>query len=130
MEILVIWGSILLIVSLALAWLATLVRIVGVPSLKKRFPNSQHLVRAHIDFLLMSLLLFAFFLLLDSIPTALVVLMLVGATVNPSLFIVMAMDEPPGKKPGPFIGGIAGLSFVCTTLGFGGAAVLLLMAHI
>jgi len=126
MEILAIWGSVLLITSLALAWLATFVRLVGVASLKKRFPASEHIVKAHIDYLMMSLLLFAFSLLLDAIPMALVALMIVGATVNPFLFVVLAMGEPPGKKPGPLFTGITGLSFIATTVGFGGASVLLI----
>ena len=130
MELLVVWGSILLLISLALAWLATLTMIIGIPSLKKRFPQPRNIVKAHIDFLLMSLLLYAIYLLLDDMPTPLIAATLIGTTINPAFFLVMAMDEPPGKKPGPLFSAIAALSFIATTLGIGGAAILILLQHI
>ena len=130
MNLIIIWGCILLLISLALAWLATLVMIIGVPALKKRFPAAQNIVKAHIDFLLMSLLLFAIFLLLEDMPMLLIIATLFGATVNPALFLVMATQEPPGKKPGPIFSAFAALSFIATTLGIGGAAVLILLKHI
>lgn len=130
MAILAVPGSVFLLVSLGLAWLATLVRLVGVKGLQARFPGSMLLVKAHIDYLLMGLLCFAFSLLLDEIPVVIAVLMIVGATINPALFVVLAMDEPPGKKPGALFTGITVFSFVSATVGFGGAAVLVILSHI
>lgn len=124
MNALLIGGSVLLLISLALAWLATAVRILNVASLKKRFPAHDNLIKAHIDYLLMALLLFVFYLIGDTLSLALVVPMLIGATINPFLFIVFATYSDPNAKPSPLFMITAFISFVCTTVGFGGAAIV------
>ena len=63
MSYMVIGASFFILISLALAWLATAVRIMQIPALKSYFPSSDNIVKSHIDYLLMALLLIAFYLL-------------------------------------------------------------------
>ena len=59
--ILVVVGCLCLTLALALAWCLAGVRSTGF--MKRWFPNYQYLLKAHIDFLMMTGLLFVFFLL-------------------------------------------------------------------
>ena len=68
----------MLLVTLVLAWLLVFVRILNVKPLRRLFPASNELVKAHIDYILMSLLLFAFYALGVDLPIWLIALMLVG----------------------------------------------------
>lgn len=132
MHHMVIGASVFVLISLALAWLATAVRIMQVPSLRQRFPSSDHIVKGHIDFLLMALLLMGFFLLARTYdinyPVWAVWFMIIGGFTNSFTFIIVAMHVPEDFKPGALfvIGTMA--SFIITTLGFGAAAIMLLLA--
>jgi len=123
-----IWGaSVFIVVSLLLAWLATGVRILGIASLKSRFPAHDNLVKAHIDYILMALLLIAFYLLGNNLPAWVVACMVAGGALNPFLFIVVAMYKPGEFRPGAFVMAITMFSFVITTIGFGAAAIIAVM---
>jgi hypothetical protein len=52
--ILVVTGSLCLTITLVHAWCVTGVRHMQSRSLKKLFPNYQYLLKAHIDFLMMT----------------------------------------------------------------------------
>lgn len=125
MKALVVGGSAFLLIALVLAWLLVFVRILNVKPLKKIFPASGELIRAHIDYILMSLLLFAFYAIADELPMILIATMIVGGAINPFLFIVLAMRGEENAKPGPVFTAIAMISFVSATIGFGGAAILI-----
>jgi|APSaa5957512535_1039671.scaffolds.fasta_scaffold117773_2 hypothetical protein len=131
MQLLVIGASVFMLASLALAWLATAVRILNVTSLKARFPANANVVKAHIDYLLMALLLMAYYLLGDALgivyPTWAIVTMLFGAAVNPFMFIVVAMHEPGEYRPGTIAKTITMLSFTATTIGFATAAIMVMI---
>lgn len=118
-----------LIVSLALAWLSVAALHVRPAWTAARFPRPHYLVKAHIDYLLMSLLLYVFFLLAVPLPAWTVACMVLGSIANPLLFVVMAAVPQPDTRPGAPIGIASLVSFAVTTAGFGGAAVLVALAH-
>ena len=130
MAFLVTGASIFLIISLALAWLATAVRIMRVPALQRIFPASDNIIKSHIDYLLMALLIIAFYLLGKQLnvvyPAWVIWSMLIGGFSNPFTFMMVAMHAPEAFKPGPLfvIGTMA--SFIITTVGFVAGALMVL----
>lgn len=130
MSFLVTGASVFIIISLALAWLSTAVRIMRVPALQRLFPSSENIVKSHIDFLLMALLIIALYLLGRQLnvvyPDWVIWSMLIGGFTNPLTFLVVAMSTPEDFKPGVvfFVGTMA--SFIITTAGFVTAAIMLL----
>src|SRR4051795_2530967 len=93
-SILVVTGSLCLLITLGLAWC-----LVGVRSsafMKKVFPNYQNLLKAHLDYLMMTGLLMIFFLLFKHFgvsPSPIVVIaMSVGSFMNPVGFIALAIN--------------------------------------
>ena len=78
--LLAVVGSVCMMLALVLAWC---------------FPNPQYLLKAHLDFLMMTGLLFVFFLLFGRLrltpPTAIVVAMSLGSVGNPSGFLALAV---------------------------------------
>ena len=129
MDLLITVAAILVIVSLALAWVASLTLYLKIPALVKVFPSAFQLVRAHIDYLLMAMLLGVFVLLGDrqgvSYAAWLRWMMVIGAVYNPLGFVVLATRTERGPKPG-FETWATLVGFIPATLGFGGAAVVLL----
>ncbi len=119
----------LVIVSLVLAWTASLAMYLRVPVLVRAFPSPFQLVRAHIDYLLMAMLLVVFVLLADrqglELPDWLQLMMIIGAVYNPVGFVVLATRTERGPREG-FETWATLVGFVPATLGFGGAAVHLL----
>ena len=131
MKWLIVGSSIFVLASLALAWLATAVRILNVRSMRKRFPAHDKLVKAHIDYLLMALLLMAYYLLGDALavefPIWVIATMLFGGFLNPFLFIIVAMNKPEEFRPGASFRALTMLSFTSTTIGFAAAAILVII---
>ena len=123
-SILVVVGSLCLLVTLGLAWC-----LVGVRSsafMKGMFPNYHNLLKAHIDYLLMTGLLMIFFLLFDHFqvsPSPLVVLaMSIGSFMNPVGFIALAIKPSLRQQPTSPFGAVMASSFTLTTIGYAGAA--------
>src|SRR5688500_336369 len=117
-------GSLCMMLALVLAWC-----LAGVRSsrfVKKCFPNPQDLLKAHLDFLMMTGLLFVFFLLFEHLrlipPTAIVVAMSLGSVGNPSGFLAIAARPELPQRPATPFGAPMVLSFTATTVGCGGAA--------
>lgn len=123
-------GCILLIVSLVLAWLLVGVRFLKIPLLCRIFPNDTDLLRCHIDYILMALVLLVFGALRPPIPLWLAACLIVGATTNPILFIITAMYPRHRALPPPWFKGITTLSFIIATIGFGGTALVELWASL
>ena len=122
--LLAVVGSVCMMLALVLAWC-----LAGVRSsrfVKKCFPNPQYLLKAHLDFLMMTGLLFVFFLLFGQLrltpPTAIVVAMSLGSVGNPSGFLALAIRPDLPQKPVTPFGALMLLSFTATTIGYGGAA--------
>lgn len=131
MQMLIVGASVFMLASLGLAWLATAVRILNVKALKNRFPAHDNLVKAHIDYLLMALLLMAYYLLGNALdvefPGWAILTMLLGGAANPFMFIIVAMSEPKQFRPGPSFRVLTMLSFTATTIGFAAAAIYVVL---
>lgn len=88
-------ASICLLIALVEAWILTAVRYLRWNGIKKIFPNYRDLVRSHIDYLIMSAIVFGVFLVLKEVnikpPTGILWLTFVGALYNPFGFILQAM---------------------------------------
>jgi len=130
MEWLLATAAFVMIVSLALAWVATLIIYGQVKSLKKVFPATQNLIRAHIDYLMMSTLLIAFYFACEhlniTLPAAVIAILCFGVIYNPFGFILKAIDPKTGQSDT-----LAGKILVCSgflpaTIGFGYASYAIL----
>jgi hypothetical protein len=122
--ILAVAGSVCMTLALVLAWC-----LAGVRSsrfVKRCFPSPQYLLKAHLDFLMMTGLLFVFFLVFEHLrlapPMAVVVAMSVGSMGNPSGFLALSLKPDLPQKPATPFGALMVLSFTATTVGYGGAA--------
>jgi hypothetical protein len=122
--LLVVVASTCLTITLGLAW--CLVGVRSAAFMKQIFPNYQYLLKAHIDYLMMTGLLMIFFLLFDRfqvLPSRLVVLaMCAGSFMNPVGFIALAIRPTISQKPASLFGAIMAGSFTLTTIGYAGAA--------
>lgn len=128
MDLLFLAAGICIVVSLLLAWLASLGLYLRVPVVLKVFPAAHQLVRAHIDYLLMGLLLGGLAVMASAqgvdLPSFTRWMMVVGAFYNPVGFIVLA-TRPGEKGPRPGAETWATIiGFVPATIGFGHAAIL------
>jgi hypothetical protein len=122
--LLAVVGSLCMMLALALAWCLAGVRSSHL--VKKCFPNPQNLLKAHLDFLMMTGLLFTFFLLFEHLrltpPTAIVMAMSLGSVGNPVGFLALAVRPDLRQQPATPFGALMVLSFSATTVGYGGAA--------
>jgi len=123
-NLLVVVGSLCLLITLVLAWC-----LVGVRSsafMKRLFPNYQNLLKAHLDYLMMTGLLMIFFLLFHYFgvsPSPLVVFaMSIGSFMNPVGFIALAVKPNLRQQPTSPFGVVMAGSFTLTTIGYAGAA--------
>ena len=93
---------------------------------EEAFPSYQHLLKAHIDYLMMTGLLMVFFLLFNhfhaSPSRAVVFGMCAGSFMNPIGFIALAMKPTLRQQPNSPFGAIMATSFTLTTIGYTGAA--------
>jgi hypothetical protein len=117
-------GSLCLTLALILAWCLVGVRTTGF--MKRWFPSYQYLLKAHIDYLMMTGLLFIFFLLFTHFrltpPPLIVVAMSLGSLANPAAFLALAIKPDLPQRPASVFGAIVSCGFVLTTIGYGGAA--------
>lgn len=130
MEWLLATAALVMILSLALAWIATLIIYGQVKSLKKVFPATPNLIRAHIDYLMMSMLLVAFYFACThlgiALPAAIIAILCFGVLYNPFGFVLKAINPKTGQAET-----LAGKILVCSgflpaTIGFGYASVAIL----
>ena len=117
-------GSVCKTLALVLAWWLTGVR--SSRFVRKCVPNPQYLLKAHLDFLMMTGLLFIFFLVFEHLritpPVAIVVAMSAGSMGNPLGFLALALKPDLPQKPATPFGAVMIVSFTATTVGYGGAA--------
>lgn len=123
MNILIPAGSALLLLSLAAAWLLVGVRHLRVPALRRAFPGDADLLRCHLDYLLMALLLYAFAALRAPLPPWITACLIAGAFTNPALFLATAIRPQLRRDTPPPFQVLTALSFLATTLGAAGAAI-------
>jgi len=123
-SLLVVVGSLCLMITPVLAWCLAGVR--SSAFMKRLFPNYQYLLKAHIDYLLMTGLLMIFFLLFNRLrvsPSPVVVFtMSLGSFMNPIGFIALAIRPGLRQHPTSPFGAIMAGSFTLTTIGYAGAA--------
>ena len=118
-------GLILIIVSLLFAWITVLYRyLLKVDETKI---NTQYIVKAHIDFILMAMLLIIFSLIDNQAPYWLIISTCIGAITNPFLFVVMAFKPKIDKSTFSPFGMFSTISFLLTTIGFGGLSFVYLL---
>jgi len=114
-------GFILILVSLLLAWTLVLYRYILQVDEKK--VNTEYILKAHIDYLLMGILLIVFSIIDHNSPGFLILLACTGAVTNPIMFVVLAF-KPNVNKASFSVFGISNvISFIITTTGFGGLCV-------
>jgi hypothetical protein len=117
-------GLVCMTLALVLAWCLAGVRSSRL--VKRCIPNPQYLLKAHLDFLMMTGLLFVFFLVFEHLrltpPMAIVAAMSIGSIGNPSGFLALALKPDLPQQPATLFGALMVLSFTATTVGYGGAA--------
>jgi hypothetical protein len=122
--VLVAAGSLCLTITLVLAWCLAAVRTSS--SVKKLFPNYQSLLKAHIDYLLMTGLLMIFYLLFAQLHVSaspvILVAMSLGSLGNPAGFLALAVKPNLRQHPTSPFGAVMTISFALTTIGYAGAA--------
>ena len=128
--ILAVTGSVCMTLALVLAWCLAGIR--SSRAMKRCVPNPPYLLKAHLDFLMMTGLLFVFFLLFEHLritpPAAIVLTMSAGSVGNPLGFLALALRPDLPQKPTSPFGAVMVLSFTATTIGYGGAAWLVAQA--
>src|SRR5690242_12953316 len=99
MNALAIAASAELLFSLFLAWLGAFALYLKPPILNRIFARPFYLIKTHIDFLLMSLLMFAFYVVGVPLPGWVITCTILGSITNPALFLVLAVDANPNMSP-------------------------------
>jgi len=121
---LIVVGSLCLALALVLAWCLAGFR--ASTFMTRVLPSYAHLRKAHIDFLMMTGLLFAFFLLFAHLRLTpspwIVAAMSAGSLANPLGFLALAIRPDLSQRPTAPFGAVMASFFVVTTIGYGGAA--------
>lgn len=125
-----------LLVALVLAW-CMVGLFLQIPLVQGVFPGKfSRLLQGHIDFLLMTALIFGIYATKTALPWHVRWAMVIGAFTNSSLFVLMAIF-PSIDSPTPPVGFFPSLyqiylysSLILTSYGFGRAAVLILLSTI
>lgn len=121
-EWLVVVGSLCLSIALVEAWLLVAVLTNPDGGMAKRIPGGQDLLKSHLDYLLMALFLYAFYLLfahfgLKPWPVA-IVAMCAGSLCNAGLFLIRAIYPELKREPTAAFRLSMGVSCLLTTLGY------------
>lgn len=123
-NVLVVTGSLCMLVTLVLAWCLVGVRTSAF--MKSFFASYPNLLKAHLDYLMMTGLLMVFFLLFthfQASPSALIVYsMCIGSFMNPVGFLLLAVRPNTSQHPASPFGLLMSGSFTLTTIGYAGAA--------
>ncbi|MDC9725763.1 MAG: hypothetical protein PSN44_07610 [Gammaproteobacteria bacterium] len=119
MEILLIGGVATAMALILSAWLMTFARWYPIPGIDGSFDFAT-MIRAHVDYALMSLFNFSFYGAAMGggieLPIIACWCVAIGGFTNPSIFVVAALDENFWDKM--FWKVASGISFLVTTTGF------------
>lgn len=122
-DTLILIAAICLIISLGLAWLASFIMYAKIVWLKKLVKANHQLIRAHIDYLLMCLLLVVTYYLCQErdiiLPVWCIVTACIGALYNPFGFIVLAFKPKMANPETRLEKARVLLGFLPATIGFG-----------
>jgi hypothetical protein len=131
-EHLLLVGCATMTLALLEAWCLSGIRHLQLEVMRRIFPSYPYLLKSHIDFLLMTGLLFVFYLVLahlDVVPPGFVLLAMgIGSFVNPTGFLALAIKPDLPQTHFSVFGAIMAGSFVLTTVGYLGAAWLIARA--
>ncbi len=115
-------GFILILLSLLFSWVLVIYRYII--RVDEKRVNTEYILKGHIDFLLMGLLLLMLSYLSGIVSPILIILSCIGTAVNPSMFIVLAFNPNIKKSPKSPFGMATTISYVCTTVGIGGICMI------
>ena len=122
-DTLLLIAAICLIISLGLAWVASFIMYAKIAWLKKMVKANHQLIRAHIDYLLMCLLLVVTYYLCQErdiiLPAWCVVTACIGALYNPFGFSVLAFKPKMANPETRLEKARVLLGFLPATIGFG-----------
>ncbi|MBS3952033.1 hypothetical protein GO003_023045 [Methylicorpusculum oleiharenae] len=117
MEILLIGAVIMIFAVLASAWLMTFAKWFPIQGIDGVFlKDYKTLIRAHVDFVLMSLFCLAFYAIKIPLPALACWCVVIGGMTNPGVFVIAAFDTNFWDKPVWKV--YTALSFAITTIGF------------
>lgn len=126
---LVLTGCLCITFALALAWTLAGIRYMQLGFLKKIFVNYGYLLKSHIDFLMMTGLIFVFYLMFMQLavtpPAWVIGAMCIGSVLNPLGFLALAIKPDLPQTPTSLFGALMSGSFTLTTLGYLGGAWML-----
>lgn len=116
-------GMVSLLIALVLAWGLVLSKGLQVQFAKDLFVHTDKLLSAHLDFLMMTMLLFGFYCVHVRLPVFARWPMAIGSITNPACFLIESVcaTHPPAWFM-PF----AMTSVTLTTMGYGLAAITVL----
>jgi hypothetical protein len=126
MNLLAITGSYLVILSIATGWLIVAKRYLALGPIVRLIKDDRKLVKGHMEYPVMALLLFAFYTLSPSLPYCLVMPACIGAFTNPSLQIILSIKPDIDKRATAPFGIISTLSFIVTSTGLGGLSAVII----
>jgi len=126
------FAAFLLAIALAIAWALGITLFYPNGALAEHVVERADIIRAHIDYLMMAQFLLIFFLAFRQLaiapPAWLVDFICFGSFFNPLAFLMRGLSEKPVAPIEPHFPASALLSFSLTTIGFLGAAALILRA--
>lgn len=124
-------AAICMILSLILAWLGSMIIYAKIKFLKRLFPATHNLIRAHIDYLMMTgLLVITYFLMVHlqiNLPDFVILALCVGALYNPFGFIVIAVKPKMANPETLSEKALILTGFIPATLGFGYSMILVIV---
>jgi len=127
MKILAICGAVLILLSIAIGWVIIARKYLSLGFVEKVIRDDKKLVKAHIDYVMMALILFAFFLIGENLPQPLIILACAGALTDPALFIFLSVRPGINRKIGSPFSIISTIVFLTTTIGIGGSAFFIIL---
>lgn len=116
-------GMLSLLIALVLAWCLIFTRALQLEFAIEIFKQTDKLLSAHLDFLMMTMLLFGFYCVRVPLPKIANWGMAIGSITNPSCFLIESMysTHPPG-----WYMSFAMTSVTITTIGYALGAITLL----
>jgi hypothetical protein len=123
MNMLVITGSLLMLLSILSGWLIVAKRYLALGPVDRLVRDDMKLVKCHVEYPVMALILFAFYAINKNLPVYLVLPACVGAFTNPSLQFILSLVPDVDKRATAPFGVFSTISFIITSFGLGGMAV-------
>jgi hypothetical protein len=130
MKLLLISGAFLILFSIAIGWLIIAKNYLSLAIIERLIRDDKKLVKAHIDYVMMALILFSFFFIGVNLPLPIIILACAGALADPALFIFLSVKPNVNKNIGSPFSVISTIIFLTTTIGIGGAAFLIILEFI